>query len=315
MDIVYHYCSVETFLNIIRNHTLRMSDLCKSTDRLELKSLLDAIKEKVMERYRKEDDFCESVIYGMNKEEAFAFLVDRVVEKIKNDTDQMLFGVCFSENGDLLDQWREYADKGTGLAIGFETKWFDNLCENKPFKFSKVTYGYKCENKKIVRNFADELYEEMIYAMVRADTNRIINDNMCLSHLVQMSIYLESIFIKREEYRNEKEWRLILDDESTCKSYDEWDFYYNWKDKCDKYDENNIFKLIPKGMEFMPKNGKIISFLDLKFDLEEENLPIKKIVIGPNCKVDELDILHLLGFYKYASDEIEIIKSKSSYCL
>ena len=27
MGIVYHYCGVETFLNILRNHTIRMSDL------------------------------------------------------------------------------------------------------------------------------------------------------------------------------------------------------------------------------------------------------------------------------------------------
>lgn len=104
MDIVYHYCSVETFLEIIRNHTLRMSDLCMSTDRLELKSLLEAIKEKIIERYEESNDFCESVICGMNKKEAFSFLTDRVIEKMKSDTDQMLFGVCFSENGDLLDQ-------------------------------------------------------------------------------------------------------------------------------------------------------------------------------------------------------------------
>lgn len=28
-DTIYHYYSVETFLNIIRNHTLRLSDLLK----------------------------------------------------------------------------------------------------------------------------------------------------------------------------------------------------------------------------------------------------------------------------------------------
>lgn len=315
MDIVYHYCSVETFLEIIRNHTLRMSDLCMSTDRLELKSLLDAIKEKIIERYEESNDFCESVICGMNKKEAFSFLTDRAIEKMKSDTDQMLFGVCFSENGDLLDQWREYANKGTGLAIGFETKWFNNLCEGEHFKFSKVTYGYEHKNRKIVKKFADSLYEEMIYAISREDTNRIINEEMCLSHLIQMCIYMESIFIKREEYRNEKEWRLILDDENTCKSYDEWEIYYNWKNECDKYHGSNIYKLMPKGMEFTTKNGKIISFLDLKFDLEEKDIPIKKIVIGPNCKVNELDISHLLEFYKYDSDEVEIVKSKSSYCL
>lgn len=72
-----------------------------------------------------------------------------------------------------------------------------------------------------------------------------------------------------------------------CKSYDEWEIYYNWKNECDKYHGSNIYKLMPKGMEFTTKNGKIISFLDLKFDLEEKDIPIKKIVIGPNCKVNE----------------------------
>ena len=51
-NIIYHYCGVETFLNIIRNHTLRLSDLCKSTDSLELKSLLDAVQEEIMNQYR-----------------------------------------------------------------------------------------------------------------------------------------------------------------------------------------------------------------------------------------------------------------------
>ena len=57
---------------------------------------------------------------------------------MKNNIDQMLFGICFSEEGDLLGQWREYADKGTGLSIGFDVKWFENLCEKVIFKFSKV---------------------------------------------------------------------------------------------------------------------------------------------------------------------------------
>lgn len=34
-NIIYHYCSVETFINIIRNHTLRLSDLCSTTDNMD----------------------------------------------------------------------------------------------------------------------------------------------------------------------------------------------------------------------------------------------------------------------------------------
>ena len=36
-DVVYHYCSVDTFFQIITNHTLRLSDIEKSNDFMEKK--------------------------------------------------------------------------------------------------------------------------------------------------------------------------------------------------------------------------------------------------------------------------------------
>ena len=317
-DTIYHYCSVETFLNIIRNHTLRLSDLCKSTDSLELKSLLDAVQEEILEQYKNNYDFLDTIIYGMDMDDAFAFMLQSLISKMKNDTDQMLFGVCFSEDGDLLGQWREYADKGTGLAIGFDVKWFQDLCKNALFKFSKVRYGYSKENKAIVKKHATSIYNEMLKAMIEGNSKDIIGGECSATYFMEREkqcIYQESIFIKKNEYENEREWRLILDDEGTHRSYDEWNVYYNWKkDKTETHQEL-IYKLIPNGMEFMVKSGKIIPHLDLKFDLDKNYLPIKKVVIGPNCKVNELDVYHLLEFFKFAGEKIEIMRSQSSYCL
>lgn len=76
-------------------------------------------------------------------------------------SDQMLFGVCFSEEGDMLGQWREYANKGTGLAIGFDAKWFQWLCRDEMFMFSKVTYGYGEKNADIVKKYAISIYNEI----------------------------------------------------------------------------------------------------------------------------------------------------------
>lgn len=317
-DIIYHYCGIETFLNIIRNHTLRLSDLCKSTDSLELKSLLGAVQEEILEQYKNNYDFLDTIIYGMDMDDAFAFMLKALISKIKNDTDQMLFGVCFSEDGDLLGQWREYADQGTGLAIGFDAKWIQNLCKNDLFKFSKVRYGYSKENETIVKKYAASIYNEMLNAMIQGNSKDIIEGACSATYFMELEkqcIYQDSIFIKKNEYENEREWRLILDDEETHRSYDEWNVYYNWKkDKTETHQEM-IYKLIPNGMEFMVKNGKIIPYLDLKFDLDKNYLPIKKVVIGPNCKVNELDIYHLLEFFKFDGDRIEIVRSQSSYCL
>ena len=308
-NMIYHYCGVETFLNIIRNHTLRLSDLCKSTDSLELKSLLDAVQEEIMNQYRNNHDFLDSVIYGMDMDDAFSFMLQMLISKMKSNTDQMLFGVCFSEDGDLLGQWREYADKGTGIAIGFDVEWFEHLCENENFKFSKVTYGYKKENMDIVKKYAISIYNEMLIAMVEGKSKDIVEGSYSATYMMDLKlkcIYQDSLFIKKAEYENEREWRLVLDDEETRKSYEEWDVYYNWKkDDAKKY-QTMICKLIPNGMEFMVRNGKIIPYLDLKFDLDKNDLPIKKVILGPNCKVDEQDIYYLLEFFGFDGDEIEI---------
>lgn len=311
--ILYHYCSVETFLNIIRNHTLRLSDLCKSTDGLELKSLLDAVQKEVMNQYRNNDNFPNSVNYRKDIDGAFSYRLEKLISKMKNNMDQMLFGICFSEEGDLLGQWREYADKGAGLAIGFDVNWFQSLCENNIFKFAKVAYGCKKENEDIVKKYATSIY----YEMLEVNEKNIVSDMYEANYMIELDqkcLYQESIFIKSNEYENEKEWRLILDDENTYKSYDDWCEYYNW-DKSRIETSEDIYRLVPNGMEFMVRNGKIIPYLDLKFDTEEDNYPIKKIVIGPNCKVDELDIYHLLEFFGFDGREIEIVRSVSSYCL
>lgn len=36
-SVVYHYCSVDTFFQIITNHTIRLSDIEKSNDFMEKK--------------------------------------------------------------------------------------------------------------------------------------------------------------------------------------------------------------------------------------------------------------------------------------
>lgn len=54
--MVYHYCNVGTFLNIIKNHTLRMSDIFKSTDNLEAKSILDLVQNRIYDMYVKDED-------------------------------------------------------------------------------------------------------------------------------------------------------------------------------------------------------------------------------------------------------------------
>ena len=314
-NIIYHYCTVETFLNIIKNHTLRLSDLCSSNDKAEMKILLGDLENEILNQYRKRKDFLKSVIYGMDIDEAFEFILKRLIYKMDNNINQMLFGICFSEKGDLLGQWREYADKGTGIAIGFNIEWLLKLGNNKLFKFSKVSYDYS-KDSTLIKEHAARIYSEMIQTIENGGTKKLIDESSNLPYMIYLQkecLFFESVFQKGKEYKSEEEWRLILDDEETRKDYPEWDIYYNWKNKDLRFGEEEIYSLIPNGMEFMVKNGRIITFLDLKIDFDKSNLPIEEVIIGPNCKVNILDIYHLLQFYGFNGEKIKIEKSKSSY--
>ena len=314
--MVYHYCNVGTFLNIIKNHTLRMSDIFKSTDNLEAKAILDSVQNRIYDMYVKDGGFASSPIYGMDKDNAFKYILEKVMKNIRADSERLYYVACFSEKYDLLGQWREYADKSRGIAIGFDEKWFIELCKtaNDMFRFEKVQYGHKDKNvDEIIQDRAELIYSGILKDIDSFNTQALLKSQFKVSYdivLAKRMLYEDSIFVKRKEFEIEQEWRLVLDDEIE-KIRDDWEYYYNWKnEECNSQDL--IHRIFPNALEFMERNGKIVSYLDLKYDTMAE-MPVKEIILGSDCKVDESDVYHLLGFHGYDVDNIKILRSELSY--
>ena len=124
--ILYHYCSVDAFHEIIKNKTLRLSEIEKSNDSLECQWLEQRIvpsliRKRIVEQLSEtsSNEYVESMI----KESISIYkgywdsLHDSIVQK-------MTLAICFSRNDDLLSQWRGYGNDGYGVAIGFNTKAF-----------------------------------------------------------------------------------------------------------------------------------------------------------------------------------------------
>ena len=65
-NIVYHYCNLNTFYSIISNKTLRLSDITKSNDQLEItwansiirkvfSNSYNVLKDEIQNKLKKED--------------------------------------------------------------------------------------------------------------------------------------------------------------------------------------------------------------------------------------------------------------------
>lgn len=281
-EIVYHYCSVEAFVEIIKNSKLWLSDILKSNDSNEGIWIRDRIVKDIKKRLLSIDTDCLEEWekgYELNPE----FL-------------SSMYAICFSERKDCLSQWRGYAQDGQGIAIGFSKKYLDEIkLEHleKPFKlktFDKIIYDEKEQDDyihKIVCENINSMDNNGIYhTALEFNTNFLMNFPLC----------------KNPSFEEEQEWRVIIISHprhQTTTSSGEFKFH------------------APK---FRVTSGKIISYIEMDFSKIKNNF-IKEIWIGPKSLVTKNDIQNILavnGYYENApyisvNAPILITNSESSY--
>jgi hypothetical protein len=114
IDTVYHYCSLDTFLSILKNKTIRMSDINKSNDYLETKSTISFIKKAAFDLANKASlSRYKQIMLGVDNEDAIRYLIETVMNRFLKYNDTLVYAACFSEKTDLLSQWLEYTERIT----------------------------------------------------------------------------------------------------------------------------------------------------------------------------------------------------------
>ncbi|MDD6795975.1 MAG: DUF2971 domain-containing protein [Clostridiaceae bacterium] len=289
-NLIYHYCSVESFENIINNKTIRLSEVSKTNDYMEQKYALKKILEEVMKKYRsidfKDIDFINSFY-----EKSTPVLV-----------------LCFSENGDKLCQWTNYASNGRGIAIGFDYTLLKKINEfnNESISIDKIKYRDE-EQSQIISPIVNEVIKQL-ESNEKKDEDEFKN---YLSIILNLLIYSGnknfnnlSCKMKDSAFSDEEEVRIIFSP-NLCKLSKVEDFK-----GCGQI-ETKPFKF--GTLKYKTKNGNLVLYADLSFqDCIKDNI-IKDIVIGPGCKVSEKDVKYFLIGNGYNYKEINIRKSKIPY--
>lgn len=185
------------------------------------------------------------------------------------------FICAFSSCGDLLSQWRSYADDATGFAIGFDLEDMKIHLSaqselHKGIRLEEVIYDEDRQFryvKKIIENY------------LTSDKNEILgNSRECSEKLFQLAST-----IKNPKFIEEKEWRIIYVPEISKK---EGTYYINDKKPAKEFK----FDLIGHNIK--------AHFL--------MNIPnIKKLYCGPRNIIDPLTLDGFLDFHGYSVAEIE----------
>lgn len=249
-EILYHYCSLDAFISIIQNRCFWLSDSRYTNDALEIAALREVV-------IRALNDLVNDRV--LSSEEA-----ERFWSTFINNT-LMGYISCFSENGDLLSQWRAYGNDGEGVSIGVDFNSMD-LEIGGPFMFAGPEKRYFA-NKVI---YADDSFKESIINFIKLKHD-LQKDFDQIHQMFRLSYYTKTIGFKEE-----CEWRIIFMPP----------IFFD--DKTGEVIEKTSLWL--QDSKYRVKGNKIISYFELPFKKDV----IKEIIIGPKNTSDMETISMLL---------------------
>lgn len=207
---LYHYCNTSAFVSIIDSRSILLSSLSLSNDSMEGK-----IVNKVILELAKEDGLCDSPLEYLQHS---ACVMEKIIDGL---------GFCLSEDGDLLSQWRGYADNGSGISIGFSKAYLDKLTdpsfvkkvpnlelnkvEYEPQTHRKLIAPTYIELKKLIDTGAFNLGTHLTIGNVdelKANLELLKQANLNL-FLRLMTLFSKLFLLKSYGFREEREWRLV----------------------------------------------------------------------------------------------------------
>ncbi|MBN3066544.1 DUF2971 domain-containing protein [Pectobacterium brasiliense] len=285
MSAIYHYCSQETFINIIKYKKLWLGDIEHMNDFMEKKWFIDVFREIIIEN---------------KNEQIYKGIYDNIIE---NHKFTKVFMCCLSKSGDSLSQWRAYAQDGSGVAIGLNQENLginnrplaNNVLVENSFFLNEVKYKDKDKIKEII---SELLEKNKDYLDFFSQKNRCFDDltNEQKSKLANFSraIIHMNIHTKNPAFHEENEIRLI---------YNSFPENITYKSK-----ENKKHRSFINSKNFRISNGHLTSY----YEFPIPDGCISKIILGPKNKFDIDDVKGFLIKNKI-NENVEIKRSTASY--
>lgn len=282
--IIYHYCSIDSFLSIIQNRCLWLTDSAYTNDLKEMHMMDEVFYSALEDLYRKKELDLGQIIKAKSLYEASRFSV---------------FLGCFSIDGDLLGQWRDYADQGKGFAIGFSPAKmnFDkypihlNVDFTNRYFLEEVVYSNEAQLLRVSPIVKGWLQMHGLCQDAKAFTENameMVSDDIRFSTL--------RYCCKHDSFSSEKEIRAM------------W-IPPLFKDEKGYMIEKN--RKAYKKIKFRAAGNKFIPYTEMPFEIES----VKQIILGPkNDMKDHIDTLKLfLHSAGYDDHKLEISISNSPY--
>ena len=199
VDQLHYYCSTGTMLSLIQKRQLWLTALNQSNDLMEGRWA----KEKYLRSFQMPEEGTRRKVAELVLENALSELY--------------ALGMCFSEEYDLLSQWRGYASDGRGVCISFRKSALEDLVgmtESNVQGLRIEPVAYSVLGASFVGSFVQTMRDGF-----RADIEAFQpNEDGTMSaslpntpeHLESQTRAVSEMFrVKKPAFKEEAEWRLF----------------------------------------------------------------------------------------------------------
>lgn len=273
---IYHYTNYEGLLGILQSQKFWATESSYLNDSSEISYGLELCKTFLDERLKK-------IQYGWEND-----FINQILHSLSMINHYELYISCFSEEKDLLSQWKGYANNGNGFAIGLKVSELSRFKRKHPmFKIdiAPIIYDYEKQYTIISQKYHLLINELSSYQL----ENDFYDIKKSFASCYASYLKQKSIFFKSIHFSEEKEWRAVY---------------------------NNIQVEVERNSsKFRIVNNMVIPYIELDISPSAEKkqwfLPIEEIIVG---SIVNFEYIHKsVGLiYKNLSNENvpNLIKSK-----
>jgi hypothetical protein len=257
-ELMYRYCGAGAFAQIIRTRMMWHTAFTALNDATERKWGFQQFQ-NAADELRK--------VCG-------ADFIDRITEIVRLTQDQSVAMISsYSLNGDLLSQWRAYADDGRGFAIGFSSQELE-----MPAKPLRVLYERAAQRNEVERAIRHGHEVEK-----RPSFNYDLNYRR-----YWFDVGLDLCAYKHPTFAEEKEIRRVHIS-ALAPSENEAQII-----PLGAIDGAGLVRSGPVPINYRTRNGAQIAYVSLDITDSGKNSPIKEVVLGPKNQDKEADIEKML---------------------
>jgi hypothetical protein len=253
--IVFHYTSLEGLLGITASASIWATNILYLNDASEFNYAKSLLSEELRRICDVNPDFNNKTNFKDFPGYFFFEILEENINKLL-PSEHFSFYVCsFSEESDLLSQWRGYCANNSGYSIGFALsrlqKWLkQNGLVIKPCVYDK---GKQIEAINMLLQKAADRFISEIGSSGDKETAWNIK-----SKLLAVDFMLEFIqiapFLKHPKFAEEREWRIMAN-----------------------FETKNVISHI----KFRSCKTIIAPYIDIPLPMDAERLIIEEIFIGP----------------------------------